>query len=121
MNDPQNFPDPTTFNPDRYEGSDKKRKPVHDLVFGFGRRYVPWPLRIPTTVLIYFNSACPGVHLAENNLLAFFSTILATCEIRAPKDEAGNDILPGMDFTSGSIAYAISSSHLHEIARLTSF
>ncbi|EUC58603.1 cytochrome P450 family protein [Rhizoctonia solani AG-3 Rhs1AP] len=53
------YPDPETFNPDRFNDTSLP----HDTPFGFGRR------------------RCPGMHLANSNLLIVLAYLLANFEI----------------------------------------
>ncbi|KAH9475817.1 Cytochrome P450 monooxygenase 105 [Psilocybe cubensis] len=85
LHNPTDYPDPSQFNPDRYNLSDASMQTVHDLVFGFGRR------------------VCPGKHLAEGTLFAIVSTVLATCDILPALDEDGREVLPQYAYTPGTI------------------
>ncbi|KAI6122285.1 cytochrome P450 [Pisolithus thermaeus] len=82
--DPERFPEPDTFNPNRYlppsgELVDVTASPV----FGFGRRI------------------CPGKYLAEQGLWATIVSILATLQIGKLKDVNGNDIEVHPEFKTG--------------------
>ena len=70
--DPKRYPDPLSFNPDRYEGSRKSAfessnevDPMNrdHLTFGWGRRI------------------CPGLHLAEDSLLLLYTRLLWAFDI----------------------------------------
>ena len=76
--DPEVFPDPERFNPERYlekvdEETARQRDP-RVFVFGFGRR------------------RCPGVHLVESSVWLMLATMLATLDIEKPRDKDGKDI-----------------------------
>ncbi|KAK7028737.1 putative monooxygenase [Favolaschia claudopus] len=75
LHDPSTFPNPTSFNPDRYDNLPSKMEDVTNIVFGFGRR------------------TCPGKALAENMLFIIAATVLATCHIRPKVDEDGRDVV----------------------------
>ncbi|KDQ56874.1 hypothetical protein JAAARDRAFT_194819 [Jaapia argillacea MUCL 33604] len=74
------FPNPNTFDPDRYqekvdEETERKRDP-RGYVFGFGRR------------------RCPGMHLADSTIWLLMASMLAALDLRKAKDENGNEIEP---------------------------
>ncbi|KAJ6477572.1 putative monooxygenase [Mycena sanguinolenta] len=89
LHNPEVYPNPMEFDPDRYRGLDSEMDQVTDISFGFGRR------------------ACPGRHLAEGTLFAVVATVLATCEILPIQDNEGNAVLPEISYTSesGTIAF----------------
>lgn len=85
LRDPDIYPDPAIFNPDRYNGDDDAMEQVKSPVFGFGRR------------------GCPGRLFGENSLFALLATTLATCEILPGIDEDGNEVPPSGEYTTGTI------------------
>ncbi|KAL0958265.1 hypothetical protein HGRIS_000418 [Hohenbuehelia grisea] len=80
LHDPIMFPEPSTFSPDRYLGSDDHSKLASDAVmvaFGFGRRI------------------CPGLHLAESSLFSAIAGILTVFRIEKARDlHSGEEITP---------------------------
>ncbi|KAF5309909.1 hypothetical protein D9619_010547 [Psilocybe cf. subviscida] len=83
--DPEIYPNPDKFDPDRFKGQDSEMSKVYDLVFGFGRR------------------VCPGLHLAQGSLFAIVATTLATCEVLPGLDENGREVLPTTGYENGTI------------------
>ncbi|KAF5372980.1 hypothetical protein D9758_001784 [Tetrapyrgos nigripes] len=76
MHDPEMFPDPEDFRPERFIDSSDPRIQDFDLPFGFGRRQ------------------CPGQHLALNSLFINISRLLWGFDITPALDEQGNPVLP---------------------------
>ncbi|KAJ7267323.1 putative monooxygenase [Mycena rebaudengoi] len=87
LNDPDVYPNPMRFDPDRYHGLDSEMNKVTDIMFGFGRR------------------ACPGKNFAEATFFAIASTVLATCEILPVLDANGNAVVPNVSYSSGTIVF----------------
>lgn len=83
------YDDPMAFKPERYNNDDAEMQKVNDLAFGFGRR------------------ACPGSHFAFGTLYSIVLTTLATCDILPGLDENGNEIIPVVKYTSGTIRSVI--------------
>ncbi|CAA7262436.1 unnamed protein product [Cyclocybe aegerita] len=87
LHDPEAYPNPMEFYPERFNNLDSEMDKVKDLVFGFGRR------------------VCPGMHFAEGTLFAIVSTTLATCKILPGLDANGKEKIPEFEFTSGTIIF----------------
>ncbi|KZT12691.1 cytochrome P450 [Laetiporus sulphureus 93-53] len=87
LHDPAVYTEPMEFKPERYGLEDSEMRKVTDLSFGFGRR------------------ACPGFYFAEGTIFAVISTLLAICNIVPTKDARGNDIIPELKYTPGSIIF----------------
>ncbi|KAJ7186809.1 putative monooxygenase [Mycena filopes] len=87
LHDPEVFPNPMEFLPERYDNQDSAMKRVTDVAFGFGRRL------------------CPGKAFGEGTLFAIASTVLATCDITPLVDAQGKDVIPEVTYTSGSISF----------------
>jgi Cytochrome P450 len=82
MRDPELFPDPESFRPERFINTDNPRLKDFDLPFGFGRRI------------------CPGMHLAWNSVYINVVRILWAFDISPSKDANGKSCFPGVwDYT----------------------
>ncbi|KAF8884181.1 cytochrome P450 [Infundibulicybe gibba] len=75
LNDPDEFPEPEKFRPERYLNADgsinTQRRDPDVAAFGFGRRI------------------CPGMYVSYNSLYSYASTVLATFDITPPLDANG--------------------------------
>ncbi|EPS99953.1 hypothetical protein FOMPIDRAFT_1123536 [Fomitopsis schrenkii] len=90
MRDPDLYPDPDIFRPERYYGlpsDEAKRLDPRNIVFGYGRRI------------------CPGRRFADTSDWLVIAAILATFNIRKARDATGNEIIPPIEFTSGSVTH----------------
>ncbi|TEB33469.1 O-methylsterigmatocystin oxidoreductase [Coprinellus micaceus] len=77
LHNPDIYPDPFTFNPDRFLQNGRMRKDILDpysTAFGFGRRI------------------CPGRHFSHDTVFALISSVLAYFELSPPKDDNGINI-----------------------------
>ncbi|CCM04078.1 uncharacterized protein FIBRA_06237 [Fibroporia radiculosa] len=77
MHDPETFPRPDVFEPERFlkEGGACPLDP-RDYIFGFGRR------------------RCPGTHVADSSFFFAVTYILAIFDITNPRDPDGNPMRP---------------------------
>ena len=106
LHDSETYPDPFTFNPERFVKS-VDHEPETDprtMVFGFGRRSVPAPAAVSTSADIFFSSICPGMQLADASIWLSIAMTLAVFKVsRAVVD--GKVIEPAIEFTAGTVRY----------------
>ncbi|KAI9507132.1 cytochrome P450 [Russula earlei] len=76
LHNPDLYPDPETFKPERFLNEDGtfRDDPTIALAFGVGKRI------------------CPGRHLVEATLFVFISSVLSVFHVTKAKDEYGNEI-----------------------------
>ncbi len=96
LRDPQVFPDPERFNPERYlekvDEETARRRDPRTFVFGFGRR------------------RCPGAYLVESSIWLMLAAILATLDIEKPRNRDGKEIEPEVKFENSIFRSASSHS-----------
>jgi len=83
--DEEMYPDPSTFNPDRYLLNGKLNPAVRDprtACFGFGRRI------------------CPGRHMAYSSVWITVASMLATMNITKAINTEGKVIEPSWEYVS---------------------
>ncbi|KZP26478.1 cytochrome P450 [Athelia psychrophila] len=87
LNDERIYPDPSTFNPDRFMKDGKLDPSVRDseAAFGYGRRI------------------CPGRHVAQGTIWLNIACILACFNIGNPVDEHGNVYEPSVEYLSSIV------------------
>jgi cytochrome P450 len=97
LHDPETYPDPFRFDPERHiatPGKDAQRDP-RNVCFGYGRRI------------------CPGMYLGEASLFACIATSLAVFNIEKAVVN-GVPIVPVHESTSGIIRSLLSLCDMHE-------
>lgn len=82
LHDPQTYPNPSTFDPERYLEPRDEPDPVND-VFGYARRI------------------CPGRFLADESLFINIARLLAVFDIQKAVDDLGNEIDPNVEAIPG--------------------
>ncbi|GJE91213.1 cytochrome P450 [Phanerochaete sordida] len=89
MHDEAKYPLPEVFMPERFEAGEGKepREDPTDTVFGFGRR------------------SCPGYLLALASLHLNVIHLLFAFDIVPAKDDAGNVVLPPIEFVDAHVAH----------------
>ncbi|EMD36555.1 hypothetical protein CERSUDRAFT_95844 [Gelatoporia subvermispora B] len=90
LHDPDDYPEPELFNPDRFTQDGKLNPNVRDpatAAFGFGRRI------------------CAGRHFSDATLFINVASILHVLNIRPKHNEHGTPILPEAKATSGFFSY----------------
>ncbi|KZW03029.1 cytochrome P450 [Exidia glandulosa HHB12029] len=89
LNNPEDYPDPQAFKPERYlrdDVLDPNAPNPYVVVFGYGRRI------------------CPGRHIADAELWLLVATMLSCYNISPAKDARGQDIVPSSFMSSGVIS-----------------
>jgi cytochrome P450 len=76
LHDPEAYPEPDKFKPERFLNEDGtvRDDPALTLVFGTGKRI------------------CPGRHLVEATIFLVTSSVLSVFNVTKAKDESGNEI-----------------------------
>lgn len=109
LHDDAIYSNPTSFQPERYLDSEGKLKTLERIedpsriVFGFGRRFVPYPYLSLEPAMIYrsfvsIRRICPGMFLAENAVFLYIASLLYVFKIVNAKDSMGRDIEPEVDY-----------------------
>ena len=114
MHDARYYHHPEIFNPNRFlqkidNGLSEDDYNPLNVVFGFGRRYVPnYAPNIISRKLIenlICVSVCPGRFFAEQGLWLTMASILAAFDIKPSIDDAGRECMPQIAFTTGTGRY----------------
>ena len=107
LHDPEEYPDPEAFKPERYIKDEKIDPSVRDpltIAFGFGRRYVP---------TCYFNfeglnqflfRVCVGRYLAQGSLFMTITSVLHTFNIYPVLNENGEKFNPFSSVVTGMVS-----------------
>jgi cytochrome P450 len=76
LHDPETYPDPEEFKPERFlnEDGSVREDPALSLAFGVGKRI------------------CPGRHLVDSTVFIVTSSVLSVFNVTKAKDKDGNEI-----------------------------
>jgi hypothetical protein len=92
LHDPEVYPNPEDFIPERHLTADGTVKPDKNLqyAFGFGRRYVVFALRFSPYLLSCERRICTGRHLVDSSMWMYIVSILFAFTISDAEDMNGN-------------------------------
>jgi cytochrome P450 len=84
LHDPETYPDPEEFKPERFlnEDGSVRDDPALSLVFGIGKRI------------------CPGRHFVNDTVFIVTSSVLSVFKVTKARDENGNEIPVKAEVTS---------------------
>ncbi|KAI0056403.1 cytochrome P450 [Artomyces pyxidatus] len=87
LHDPDVYPDPEVFRPERFltEDGQVKDDPALSAVFGFGKRI------------------CPGRYLVDSTIFIFVTSALSVFTVGKAKDTQGNEIPVNVASTSALV------------------
>ena len=109
LHDPEDYPDPETFKPERYIKNGKIDSSVRDplaIAFGFGRRYVHTRQSFLYSVANqHLFRACPGRYLAHDSLIMTIASVLHTFNIYPVLNENGEKFDPFSSVVTGMVSY----------------
>ncbi|KAI0753178.1 cytochrome P450 [Daedaleopsis nitida] len=92
LHDPEEYPDPESFNPDRFYEDGVINRTVRDpttIAFGFGRR------------------VCVGKHVADATFFISMASILHVYDILPQVDKNGRPMLPKVDVVSSLVSHPL--------------
>ncbi|KZT01782.1 cytochrome P450 [Laetiporus sulphureus 93-53] len=84
--DPEVYPDPDTFDPERFMCPSGSVKDPRDFTFGLGKRI------------------CPGANLGNAQIFLFVSQVLSVFQIKPALDADGNEEIPPLAFTATTVS-----------------
>ena len=86
LHDPEMYPDPEEFKPERFldEDGSVRDDPALSLAFGIGKRI------------------CPGRHFVDATIFMVASSVLSIFGVTKAKDENGNEIAVNAEVTADS-------------------
>ena len=99
LHDPVVYPDPETFNPDRFLRLNSTSTGEYELDLG---------IRNPDAAFGFGRRICPGKHVAQEVLWITVASVLAVFDILRARDEQGREIIPTEDYFHGFIWCATS-------------
>jgi cytochrome P450 len=87
LHDPETYPDPEEFKPERFlnEDGSVRDDPILSLAFGIGKRI------------------CPGRHFVDATLFIVASSVLSAFNVTKAKDKNGNEIPVKAAMSSGLV------------------
>ena len=103
MHDPEVYPDPEAFIPERYEAANVP-DPMDYGAFGYGRRFVKVvAVSVLSLTSTFMTRSCSGKNMAIDTVWIAMATILTVFEISKPLDGNGKPIEPKRGFLRSTI------------------
>ena len=94
LHDPDRYPEPEKFRPDRFVNLSEAQMSAVDprsIVFGFGRRI------------------CPGEHMVDSSVWLLIACMIATLKIDKAKDAMGKPIEPVVEYPNSVFRSVLSA------------
>lgn len=117
LNDPETYPNPSEFRPERFLKNGQIDESVlspGNMAFGFGRR---WSLAFYSsrqfTKARYHLRMCPGRHIALSTVKLTMASVLLTFNISKKVDENGKLVEPRQEYTVEMVSYVLLRIHIY--------